>query len=975
MPKVAWLQSVHLNHGLADAMRDTRDQGIAHAEGSMAIGHAGVGPALRESLELIELVGDKTAETTVGALDDMLKTAGSRAAFARENRSTRFIGGIREAHGSLGIRVRKARLFVGALFAFAALEVAPVRKLFVRDIELLWNKRLVDKYIAKHAALAMIVLGEVARQNMAALHDAGVLELRCFLTNAKASRVLVRIGQDIELGHFVGIDGGEGLCHNAVMHAIGKIDLAGVLLAEDINALAALGEPVFRRVDYTPFNGVIEIGEAAQDDGEVATALRCGRLEQTVNVLKETEAGLLHLEEVIYVPPKDTFLALDAVRLIEWTCNRVVLAREAADDHLHVGDFNLAGLSLLKYLVDIFVDNGIFTKAVHVATCRKLTRFGSGRFPLVCPNGMEGASGLHVKLGMTRVGIAFETQPKSTDARKKLGNVNLRHVSPIAAVSVYGAHNNNRSSGQDQDLNFMEEIAALNYHGANCDFRRYPMSKKHLDFKRMLDDTDFSDPSSIERYAANLDGMTFRDILELGIAPEGESAPKDFGSKKYKGGMGTLIEERYFGYKANSDDRPDFPEAGVELKATCFDVLKNGRKSAGERLVLTMIPYDRPVSLDYDNSHLKTKLSNILLIYYGRDRSIDKYDQRIERAVMVRLPEEDMKIIRADYEKIISYIQDGRADELSEGMTTYLGACTKGATEATMWVDQYYEYVNTDTGEIERRRAKRRAFSLKRSYMDYVLHTYVLGAPRVGESIVQAGDESIDFESFVTALVERHYGETDRQIAEQYGLEYTGNKAQWTTLVYRMLGIKSNAAEEFVKAGINVRACRVNKRGHIEQAMSFPPFEFKQLINEDWETSSFRARLETNRFFFVVFREDHEGDWRLDRCLFWAMPANEIEGPAKACWDETRKVISKGVELNPYRDANGKLKVTNNLPGMADNPIVHVRPHTSKAAYRFADGTEIGDIAKNAYELPDGRWMTRQSFWFNKSYLEHILGL
>ncbi len=342
---------------------------------------------------------------------------------------------------------------------------------------------------------------------------------------------------------------------------------------------------------------------------------------------------------------------------------------------------------------------------------------------------------------------------------------------------------------------------------------------------------------------------------------------------------------------------------------------------------------------------------------------------------MVRLPEEDMKIIRADYEKIISYIQDGRADELSEGMTTYLGACTKGATEATMWVDQYYEYFNTDTGEIEHRRAKRRAFSLKRSYMDYVLHTYVLGAPRIGESIVQAGDKSIDFESYVTALIERHYGETDRQIAEQYGLEYTGNKAQWTTLVYRMLGIKSNAAEEFVKAGINVRVCRVNKRGHIEQAMSFPPFEFKQLINEDWETSSFRARLETNRFFFVVFREDHEGEWRLDRCLFWAMPANEIEGPAKACWDETRKVIREGVKLSPYRDASGKLKVTNNLPGMADNPIVHVRPHTSKAAYRFADGTEIGDIARNAYELPDGRWMTRQSFWFNKGYLEHILGL
>ena len=951
------------------------DQGVAHAEGSMTVGHAGIRPTLGESLELVELVGNEAAETTVGALDNMLKTAGACASLAGEDGAARFVGGIRETHGSLGIRVRKARLFVGALLALAALKVAPVGELFVRDVELLRNIRLVDKHIAKHAALAVIVLGKVAGQNVAALHDAGVLELRGFLTNAKASRVLIRVGQNIELGHFVRIDGGKGLRHDAVVHAIDKINLAGVLLAEDVNALATLGETVFRGVDHAPFDGVIEIGEAAQDDGEIATALRCGRLEQAINILKEPEARLLHLEEVVDVPPKDTLLALDAMCLIKRTCDRVILAREAANDHLHIRDFNLTGFSLFKYLIDVFVNNGVFAKAIHIATGCELTRLGSGRFPLVGPNGMEGAGGLHVKLGMTRVGIAFKTQTKSADARKKLGNVNLRHVSPIAAVSVYGAHNNNRSSGQDQDLNFMEEYAALNYHEVNCDVRRYPMSKKHLDFKRMLDDTDFSDPSSIERYAANLDGMTFRDILELGIAPEGESAPKDFGSKKYKGGMGTLIEERYFGYKANSDDRPDFPEAGVELKATCFDVLKDGRKSAGERLVLTMIPYDRPVSLDYDSSHLKTKLSNILLIYYGRDRSIDKYDQRIERAVMVRLPEEDMKIIRADYEKIISYIQDGRADELSEGMTTYLGACTKGATEATMWVDQYYEYFNTDTGEIERRRAKRRAFSLKRSYMDYVLHTYVLGAPRVGESIVRAGAESIDFESYVTGLIERHYGETDRQIAEQYGLEYTGNKAQWTTLVYRMLGIKNNAAEEFVKAGINVRACRVNKRGHIEQAMSFPPFEFKQLINEDWEASSFRARLETSRFFFVVFREDHEGEWRLDRCLFWAMPANEIEGPAKACWDETRKVIREGVKLNPYRDASGKLKVTNNLPGMADNPIVHVRPHTSKAAYRFADGTEIGDIAKNAYELPDGRWMTRQSFWFNKGYLEHILGL
>ena len=30
----------------------------------------------------------------------------------------------------------------------------------------------------------------------------------------------------------------------------------------------------------------------------------------------------------------------------------------------------------------------------------------------------------------------------------------------------------------------------------------------------------------------------------------------------------------------------------------------------------------------------------------------------------------------------------------------------------------------------------------------------------------------------------------------------------------------------------------------------------------------------------------------------------------------------------------------------------------------------IGDIHKNANELPDGQWMTTQSFWVNNTYIE-----
>ena len=40
--------------------------------------------------------------------------------------------------------------------------------------------------------------------------------------------------------------------------------------------------------------------------------------------------------------------------------------------------------------------------------------------------------------------------------------------------------------------------------------------------KKLLEQTDFSDAASIERYALNLEGMTFRDILDLDIHPDGE---------------------------------------------------------------------------------------------------------------------------------------------------------------------------------------------------------------------------------------------------------------------------------------------------------------------------------------------------------------------------------------------------------------------------------------------------------------------
>ena len=456
--------------------------------------------------------------------------------------------------------------------------------------------------------------------------------------------------------------------------------------------------------------------------------------------------------------------------------------------------------------------------------------------------------------------------------------------------------------------------------------------------------------------------MTFREILDLGIVPEDVS--REYNSKRYKGGMGTLIEERFFGYRANNDQAADFPEAGVELKASCFDVKQNGELSAGERLVLTMIPFSAPIEDDFYESHAWEKSAKIMLVYYKRDRDIDPYDQRIEYATMFTPPAEDLKIIEDDYRKIASIIQAGKAEELSESLTSYLGACTKGATSESSWVDQYYP---------PHSKAKKRAFCFKRQYMDYVLHHYVMERAEDTERIVNDVSEleGTTFEDLVISRILEHAGMTDRELCAMLGLEYTRNKAQWTKIVYALLGVRGEAASEFQKANVSVRTVRLEEVGGIKESLSLDTISFLELADEEWENAKLHRYFEETRFLFVSFRKKGS-DLVLEGARFWSMPQSDLEGPLKDCWQSAHDVVRNGVEFEVVPWGNGE-RVENNLPKMSENPIAHVRPHTTKSWYRFSDGTTRGESPSQGDVLPDGREMTKQSFWLNSDYVYSIV--
>lgn len=54
---------------------------------------------------------------------------------------------------------------------------------------------------------------------------------------------------------------------------------------------------------------------------------------------------------------------------------------------------------------------------------------------------------------------------------------------------------------------------------------------------------DFDDPQALLEHAKKLEGHTFREVLDLGITPDGPAAGKtDYNDASFKGGMGTLDE-------------------------------------------------------------------------------------------------------------------------------------------------------------------------------------------------------------------------------------------------------------------------------------------------------------------------------------------------------------------------------------------------------------------------------------------------
>lgn len=492
---------------------------------------------------------------------------------------------------------------------------------------------------------------------------------------------------------------------------------------------------------------------------------------------------------------------------------------------------------------------------------------------------------------------------------------------------------------------------------------------------------DDSDIESIYKYAQKVVGVEFAKILEafqestyktyqdyINQTPSSTLDKKI--SSTSKGRYGTYIEKYYFGIPTNSSNEPDFNKVGVELKVTPFRVNKDEKISAKERLVLGNINYMNENLDDFYKSHAWKKGGTILLLPYHFIKNQDILKNKITKVHLLKILEEDLPTIISDYQRIAQKIKEGRAHELSERDGMYLSTSRKGAGRGRDLTPQPF----SDTP------ANKRAWSFKQSYITRLYRETIFTSEEL-ESIVRvSGNTPKPFTQILEEKILQYQGKSEKELCDEFN-ENIKNKGRNNSIVIKMMRLLDLPQEienttEFKKANMMIRAIRVKRNNSIKDDISFKSYSFIELANEDdeeWEDSHVYTEIFSKKILFVIFRENESGDFCLNQVKFWGFP-DSLEPELVRVWQETKDIINRGVELTPRPNGKNRVKVSTNFPQSRKNKILYTKVHARDSYYEIEPGKFVGKgKLKDTDELPDGRRITKHSFWLPKKFVQQIL--
>lgn len=393
----------------------------------------------------------------------------------------------------------------------------------------------------------------------------------------------------------------------------------------------------------------------------------------------------------------------------------------------------------------------------------------------------------------------------------------------------------------------------------------------------------FKTQEELLSFTKNIIGKKFKDIDKQGLLAT---------KKNDKGILGKVVETGFYGYELNNNVEADFSELGIELKVAGFKKNKNNTISAKERLVLSKIDYCKIIEEEFEFSKLLFKNQKLLIIWYeydfdNKDNYGDfeiKYYQLYNMAI-------DEDIFKNDFNIIKNKVLDGQAHLLSEGDTSYLGACTKGSKGT--------DIAKQPNSPIY---AKPRAYSLKNGYMTGILRSIDFEA--------QAPTRFKSAKSYIYDKLKPYFGLTQREIWEQI----TGKRFEPDDKIPKQLSKMISDCiigkdkdlgmldDVFNKVTYAIKNLPVNKKNYPIERLSFKNVHLDEFINP-WENSSWKTYFEEINLIIIMYEGSSSiknGDRILKDVKCISFTSDDVDRLKKTYSMIQETILNKDISKLPY---------------------------------------------------------------------------
>lgn len=352
----------------------------------------------------------------------------------------------------------------------------------------------------------------------------------------------------------------------------------------------------------------------------------------------------------------------------------------------------------------------------------------------------------------------------------------------------------------------------------------------------------FNTKEELLEYTSNIKGKTFKEI-------DSEHLLEHESLTKQKGLLGHVVETGFYKYPRNSDSRADFEELDIELKVTGYVKNKNGTLRAKERLVLSKIDYNAIINETFESSHVLGKCKDMLIIWYEYDKNKEAKDFIITDYQLYDMSK-DKEIFENDFKIIQRKVLDGKAHELSEGDTSYLGACTKARTSN-----------DRTTQPFSKIPPKPRAYSLKNAYMTGILRENVEQTSMTFKSSNQKFKNVIDY---VNEKLKPYFGKTQVEILKEItGKKYDDDKIPKNIskmISDKIIGKDNELPEKdelFRKTRFIIKNTSLNKNGTPKERLSFRNLKLDE-FNQDWNESEWKQFFEETTFILICYSVENK---------------------------------------------------------------------------------------------------------------------